>query len=210
VNVRNSTNGPTGSGRLIVPSFDEVVAAWQQADVTAIHPLRNVSDEAYWASGRAQALEAAIWIPSEGTVLDFGCGDGRLAIPLAKLGYDVLAVDASQEMLDRVRERCTNMTFIQWDGYEPLDRVGPVDTVVARAVFIHHDYESVTTLVTNLAGLLKPGGYLICDWPISEAPRERRDWIDVTTWDYAHRHTVATSAGLELIANTTPSVWRKL
>ena len=65
-------------------------------------------------------------------------------------------------------------------------------------------------MVNSLADLLETGGYLIADWPVSEAPRERRDWIDVTTWDYADRQKLAKAAGLELVANTTPSVWRKL
>lgn len=200
-------------------TFDEVVAAWQTADPTAIHPLRSVSDEAYWESGRAQALEAAIWIPEGGTVLDFGCGDGRLSIPLATMGYDVVAVDASPEMLARLADHAYSDDTIKFrylvpvlsDGTD-LDTKGlpAPDVVIARAVFIHHDYESVARLVTNLAAILKPSGYLIADWPISEAPRERRDWIDVTTWDYTHREQVATDAGLTLIANTTPSVWRKV
>jgi len=196
-----------------VPSFDEVVQAWQVADVTHIHPLRKVSDTAYWGSGEAQALEAGIWIPEYGTVVDFGCGDGRLTLPLARAGYQVTGVDASPAMLDRVRVAADKekvpVTLLQSDGTK-LDGVGPVDVVLARAVFIHHDYESVTRIVGTLAGVLKPGGYLIADWPVSEAPRERRDWIDVTYWQYSHREQVANDAGLALIANTTPSVWRKL
>lgn len=194
-------------------SFDEVVDAWKAADVTHIHPLRNVSDEAYWESGRAQALEAAIWIPEGGSVVDFGCGDGRLSVPLALLGYEVYAVDAAPDMLTRLEQRAEDVSLhtILSDGTTDLAKLigQQVDVVLARAVFIHHDYESVTTLVNSLVQVLKPGGHLVADWPVSDGPRERRDWIDVTTWDYAHRQKVAKAARLELVANTTPSVWRK-
>jgi SAM-dependent methyltransferase len=35
------------------------------------------------------------------TVLDFGCGTGRLAIPLAERGYRVVGIDLSQRMLEQ-------------------------------------------------------------------------------------------------------------
>ena len=40
-----------------------------------------------------------------GRIIDLGCGTGRLAIPLAQRGYQVLAVDLSAEMLRVVGEK---------------------------------------------------------------------------------------------------------
>jgi SAM-dependent methyltransferase len=40
-----------------------------------------------------------------GRVLELGCGSGRITIPLARAGFDVVAVDSSRPMLDRLRER---------------------------------------------------------------------------------------------------------
>ena len=39
------------------------------------------------------------------TVIDLGCGTGRTAIPLAKDGYDVIAVDLSQSMLGQLNQK---------------------------------------------------------------------------------------------------------
>ena len=39
------------------------------------------------------------------TVLDIGCGDGRLAIPLAALGYKINALDISPQMISGLTER---------------------------------------------------------------------------------------------------------
>lgn len=200
--------------------FSDVVEAWQQAPVEAIHPLRAISDEAYWESGRSQALDASHWIEEGGTVLDFGCGDGRLSIPLARLGFDVYAADASNEMLQRLKENIApyrgefNMTMVGscGDNLSDLFGVGIVpqfDAVVCRAVLIHHGYDDATRLVLELAKVLKPGGILIADWPTG--PRyERQSWTDVTTWEPAHRLAVADGAKLQLIEDATPSVWRKL
>lgn len=40
--------------------------------------------------------------PKSHTVLDFGCGTGRLAIPLASAGYQVVGIDLSHRMLQRM------------------------------------------------------------------------------------------------------------
>ena len=41
------------------------------------------------------------------TILDLGCGNGRIAIELLKRGYDVVGVDLSQRMLEILVEKAT-------------------------------------------------------------------------------------------------------
>ena len=47
--------------------------------------------------------------PTKGRVLDMGCGQGRNAIPIAKLGYDVVGIDLSEigikQMLEASQEQ---------------------------------------------------------------------------------------------------------
>lgn len=194
--------------------FQGVVEAWRKADPTAIHPLRNVSEEDYWESGRSQALQASQWIPEGGTVIDFGCGDGRLTVPLHQLGFRVFAVDASDAMLERLEDRLENVAHTQdvhtilSDGTSDLAKLigEKVDAVVARAVLIHHSHHDVAVIVKTLSKCLKPGGVFIADWPLGPH-HERRDWIDVTTWELGERQKVADANGLALINDGT--VWRK-
>ena len=53
-------------------------------------------DIAFW-----QRVAAA----ADGRVLELGCGTGRVSIPLARSGVDLVGVDRSQSMLDRARLR---------------------------------------------------------------------------------------------------------
>src|SRR5690606_28609853 len=85
-------------------SADDVIQPWDRADPSAIHPLRRVSEDAYWDSGRAQASMLATVIPDAAKVMDFGCGDARGAIPMAALGFELTAADASRNMLDRLTD----------------------------------------------------------------------------------------------------------
>jgi len=44
-------------------------------------------------------------IQSNSKIIDFGAGTGRLAIPLAKMGHSVTAVEPCTEMLDVLRTK---------------------------------------------------------------------------------------------------------
>lgn len=196
-------------------TFDDVIRNWQKAPVTAIHPLRETSDLEYWQSGVTQAEDMAEWLPSRGTIVDFGCGDGRIALPLSLMGFHVIAVDASKKMLERLlknqeqRGGRVQQTIVSngLDLPEELDK--PVDVVMARAVLIHHSHADGASLVRSLAKCVKPKGYLAADWPIGEH-HTRRDWIDVTVWDALDRKQVAKGAGLKFVQNGPPSVWQKV
>lgn len=42
---------------------------------------------------------------TDGSILELGCGSGRLLLPLARLGHSVTGLDVSAQMLDRARAR---------------------------------------------------------------------------------------------------------
>ena len=42
---------------------------------------------------------------ADGTVLELGCGTGRVSIPIAQAGIDVVGIDSSSTMLTRTREK---------------------------------------------------------------------------------------------------------
>lgn len=52
------------------------------------------------AMGEAPIVHAAV--PAGASILELGCGTGRILRPLAELGHPVLGVDESAAMLDRV------------------------------------------------------------------------------------------------------------
>ncbi|MFJ9985300.1 class I SAM-dependent methyltransferase [Streptomyces globisporus] len=185
---------------------DDVIRAWDQADPTAIHPLRQVSEDAYWESGKGQAAMLASVIPDGAKVLDFGCGDGRVAIPMAAHGYEVTAVDASQNMLDRLTERDPDVTTVQADADGIAAHLGRrrMDAVYTLAVLIHHSYQDCLHIITKLRAATKLGGILVLDWPLSETPSEADSWIGVTTWSTEQQAEACAAIGLEPVDSDLP------
>jgi SAM-dependent methyltransferase len=49
-----------------------------------------------------------------GPLLELGCGSGRLMLPLAEAGHDVVGVDSSSAMLERARERLEGVPAARW------------------------------------------------------------------------------------------------
>ncbi|MFJ9671332.1 class I SAM-dependent methyltransferase [Streptomyces sp. NPDC101221] len=192
-------------------NLQDVVAAWDQADPASIHPTREHQDEdAYWASGSTQARLLAKEIGIGSKVLDFGCGDGRVAIPLRAMGIDVTGVDSSPRMLASLNQRDPNLTTLQSDGTDLGKHLGrrKMDAVYCLAVLIHHSYEDGAALIAALAKTVRKGGLLILDWPTSTSPRERSHWIGVTTWDSKQQAVQADRLGLTSLPTDLPwSVW---
>ncbi|MEH0417815.1 class I SAM-dependent methyltransferase [Streptomyces sp. B21-083] len=195
-------------------SAADIIAAWDQPDArNSIHPTRGIDEDAYWASGANQAALLGTVLPDGCKVMDFGCGDGRVAIPLRKLGYDVTGVDSSPNMLAGLAERDPDMATLQSDGSDLAKHLGrrKMDAVYSLAVLIHHDYATVEALIGNLRAVVKKGGILALDWPVADEPAEGVAWLDVTTWSVERQNELAAELKMERVdANLPWSLWRAL
>jgi trans-aconitate 2-methyltransferase len=95
------------------------------------------------------------------TVLDAGCGSGRVAAELLKRlpGGHLLAVDGSEAMIEKAKQRLgSDVTYMVADLSE-LEIEETVDLVFSTATFhwiIDHD-----RLFARLHAALKPGGRLV-------------------------------------------------
>ncbi|MFD8577163.1 class I SAM-dependent methyltransferase [Streptomyces virginiae] len=148
--------------------IDEVIRTWETADPVLLHPLRAMSEDAYRISGQNHAALLSTVVPP-GTVVDFGCGDGRVAIPLDDLGYDVIAVDGAQAMLDRLAAAAPDLPSARSDGTDLAAVLGePADSLIAIGVLGQYDDAVAAQLVEKMRAAVRPDGILVLDWPGSE------------------------------------------
>ena len=113
-------------------------------------------------------------VPAGGSVLDAGCGTGRVAIELARRGYDVVGIDLDPGMLDSARSKAPDLTWIEGDlaSTAAADEAGQrrqFDAVVAAGnVMIFLERGTEAAVMTNVAAHLRPGGVLVAGFQLSD------------------------------------------
>lgn len=116
------------------------------------------------------------------STLEYGCGVGRLALPLAQRPGSVVAVDRSPAMLERARAEAArrglgHIVFQRPD--ELFGRPRPFDLVVCYHVLQRLRREDGLDLVRRLETLIGPDGVGIFQW----CCRTREPWsIEASRW----------------------------
>jgi SAM-dependent methyltransferase len=178
------------------------------------HVSGDVSGSAYAARFAAlaksgvdvhgEAAFCAALAPEGAAVLDAGCGTGRVAIELARRGFDVVGVDVSEEMLAVAREVAPELDWALADLAD-LDLGREFALIVAAGNVIPlvtpgSEYEVIRRLASHLGsgGLLVAGfGLDAAHLPLDQPPfglAEYDDWCSraglglvarYATWDLA-------------------------
>ncbi|MBD3898256.1 methyltransferase domain-containing protein [Halomonas sp. ML-15] len=92
-------------------------------------------------------------------ILDLGCGDGALSERLAKLGVDIVGVDASEAMVEAARERGITAQVI--DAHRlPFDH--EFDAVFSNAAL--HWMLEPQAVIAGVKRALKPGGRFVAEF----------------------------------------------
>lgn len=96
-------------------------------------------------------------------VLDMGCGTGVISLALADLGYQVTAVDISNEMLEQLKQSMgdRSIEISQGNIFSLPVADGSFDAIISRWVLPH--FPQWPLAVIEASKKLKPGGVLLFD-----------------------------------------------
>jgi tellurite methyltransferase len=99
-----------------------------------------------------------------GTVLDMGCGLGNLSIEAARRGCSVLALDASPNAIDRIKQVATEEALslkAELADFEAYRITELFDTVIAIGLFMFFPKQRALELLTDAQLHVSPGGIAI-------------------------------------------------
>lgn len=128
-----------------------------------------------------------------GSVLDFGCGVGRVSRALSERFDQVTAVDVSGSMLDEARkanQHIGNITFV----HNPADDLsvipeGSIDLVYTNMVLQHMPRTQQIVFIKEFCRILRPKGFFSMQTHAKNNLKSWQGWVQLLTGN----------AGFELI-----------
>lgn len=159
-----------------VEKFSALAAEWwnPKGPFGALHRLNPVRLQ-YLRDLAASHFGASGAKPLSGlNVLDLGCGGGLVSAPLARMGANTTAIDASEEAIGAARayaqQAGLDIAFRCMSAESLLEEGAEFDLVTALEIVEH--VADVKAFLAAAAALVKPGGLLVLS-TINRTPKAR-------------------------------------
>jgi SAM-dependent methyltransferase len=129
---------------------------------------RHPDLDRFWKGGEEDldTLLGSLGVALEGSesVVEIGCGVGRLTRVLARRAADVRALDVSERMLQLAREHNAELANVSWTLGDGASLAGietsSADACVSHVVFQHVPEARITlAYVREIGRVLRPGGW---------------------------------------------------
>jgi SAM-dependent methyltransferase len=115
-------------------------------------------------------VAAQLGDPSQARALDIGAGTGRNALPLARLGHPITAIEPTPNFAQQLRgaasEEQLPVTVVEQDFLSPecVVDAGQYRLVVISEVLTHFSrIEEIRSVFSKLADALSPGGLVVAN-----------------------------------------------
>lgn len=137
---------------------------------------------------RAEYFDALVKMHGgkKGILLDLACGTGSLSEEMSRMGYDVIGIDSSEEMLSAAMEKKLesglDIQYLRQDMTR-LDMFGTIDVTVCALDGLNHlpDLASVEKAVQRVSLFCEPEGLFIFD---INTPYKHRNILGNNTFVY--------------------------
>lgn len=97
-------------------------------------------------------------VPTNGKILDVGCGNGVDCLYVKQKGFTVVGVDMSAKMLEIARSKAPGIEYRQEDMRNLQFHENEFDGIIASCSLIHIPKQDIPQTLKQFAGFLKQGG----------------------------------------------------
>ena len=120
------------------------------------------------------------YIPAPAAILDFGCGSGRDTKAFLDQGYQVEAIDGSEELC-KLAARYTGIQ-VRHMLFQDLNAISKYDGIWACSSILHLPGEELINVMRRMSDALKPGGIIYTSFKYGTFSGERngRYFTDMT------------------------------
>lgn len=115
--------------------------------------------EKYWDTFEKDRVLPLLGDLSGKKILDVGAGTGRLAIRLAKFGGEVTALDVSEEMLKKIKNKNSKIKIVIGEAENLEFEAESFDFVIATFLIVH--LKDLPRFFDEVYRVLKPGGIFL-------------------------------------------------
>lgn len=122
---------------------------------------RYRDQELVWGIQPNRWVEQELATERPGTALDVACGEGRNALWLAGLGWDVTAVDFSPVAIEKARTLAGGRRPVVWVVADALTYRAPEPVDLVLLCYLQLPADERRTAVRTAAASLAPGGTLL-------------------------------------------------
>lgn len=124
---------------------------------------------------RRTATTYAAMFPTGSTVVDVGFGQGHFLEVAAEHGHRAIGIDRDAQLVADAKAR--GLDAITADVRDIADTLGqPVDGIMASHLIEHLPADDLTAVLTDMAGVLRPGGIAVLTTP------NLGDWRVASEW----------------------------
>lgn len=108
-------------------------------------------------------------------ILDVGCGSGRDSVFFANQGFEVVAIDGSQNVIDLAKQTDTRIDWqcLRFHEIAKQSWQNQFTGIWACASLLHVPFEELPQILNDLIGCLKPNGVLYASFKYGNSEREK-------------------------------------
>ena len=103
------------------------------------------------------------------SILDFGCGGGRNTVALLSEGYNVIAMDYTDDAVSMTKDKIRqlgieNPVVVKNSGFEVPIEADSIDAVIADGSLFYYSRENIVKIIENIKSVMKNNGLLWADF----------------------------------------------